>query len=173
MANPKYLGRGQLAVCMRSGTKCFAHQLIHDGRNPALLVLPEWYDPPQAQEKPYSPSNTEGKARFPIAPDHIPKNPSVLTLADNNPVRLQWSTTQTAGPRVEAYQVYRALGSASFVLQQTYESTFGGAPQYTLTETLAHTDGTAVDGLTYRYRVDAVTSAGTVIRSNVLTVVAA
>lgn len=161
----------QMAECQRSGIKCFADQLVRDGRNPQLLVLPEWRDEAQPQERPYSPSSSEGRARFPIAPENVPRTASVLTLASNNPPALTWTRAQTSGPRVSSYQVLRATGSGTFGVLATYPVSYGGAPRYVVTETLSHTDGTAVDGLTYRYRIDAETSAGT-IRSNILTVVA-
>lgn len=75
---PRYLGRNQIAVCQRSGAKCRAADLVRDGRNPALLVLPEWADPPHPQEQPYVPNDVEGKARWPIAPENLTFVPPVL-----------------------------------------------------------------------------------------------
>ena len=169
----QYSKARQMAECMRSGIKCFADQLVRDGRNPALLVLPEWRDGEQPQERPFNPSGTEGKARFPIAPENIPKTASVLTLASSAPasVELEWTSTQTSGARVDSYQVLRATGSGAFGVLQTYAVDYGGAPRYVTTEVLEHEDATAVAAVTYRYRVDAVTELGT-IQSNVLTVVA-
>lgn len=169
--NHRLLGPRQLAECMRSGTKCYADQLIRDGRNPALLVLPEWWDPPQDQEKPFVPNSSEGRAKFPVAPENAPRNASVLRLVANNPPRLAWTSTQTSGPRVESYQVMRATGSGAFGVLQTYVIQRAGAPRYTQIETLAHSDNTAVDGTAYHYRIDAITGVGT-IRSNVLDVTA-
>ena len=74
-----YLGRGQIAECMRSGKKCLASELVRDGRNPGLLVLPEWADPSDPQEKPYIPDDIEGMADYPMAPDNLPPTDLVLT----------------------------------------------------------------------------------------------
>ena len=167
----QYTKARQMAECQRSGIRCFADQLVRDGRNPALLVLPEWRDGEQPQERPFNPSGTEGKARFPIAPENIPKTASVLSLQSNNPVLLAWTSTQTSGARVDSYQVLRATGSGAFGVLQTYAVSYGGAPRYVTTEVLEHEDTTAVAAVTYRYRVDAVTELGTT-QSNVLTVVA-
>lgn len=76
----KYLGKGQLAECQRSGTKCHASELVRDGRNPHLLVLPEWADPPHPQERPFVPSPTDGMPRFPVGPENIPVTAPVLTV---------------------------------------------------------------------------------------------
>lgn len=76
----KYLGHGQLAECMRSGAKCFAHQLVRDGRNPSLWVLPEWADPPHPQEQPFIASPTDGVPRFPVAPENIRITAPVLSV---------------------------------------------------------------------------------------------
>lgn len=60
----RYLGKGQVAQCMRSGQKCHASQLVRDGRLPNLLVLPEYADPAHPQERPYMPKDNEGTPRF-------------------------------------------------------------------------------------------------------------
>lgn len=76
---PLFLGKGQLAECMRSGVKCYASELVRDGRNPQLLVLPRYADPAHPQERPFKPDDAEGRARFPIAPDHGEDTPPVLS----------------------------------------------------------------------------------------------
>ncbi len=75
---PKFMGKGQLAECQRSGTKCFASELVRDGRNPQLKVLPEWADPPHPQEQAFMISPTDGKPRFDLAPELI--NPTAPEL---------------------------------------------------------------------------------------------
>lgn len=75
---PKYLGRGQLAECQRSGIKCFASELVRDGRNPQLRVLPEWADPPHPQEQAFMVSPTDGKPRFDLAPENVTVEAPVL-----------------------------------------------------------------------------------------------
>lgn len=76
---PIYGPPKQLAECMRSGVKCLASELVRDGRNPHLLVLPRYYDPPQEQERPFKPDDAEGRARFPLAPDHGDDDAPVLS----------------------------------------------------------------------------------------------
>jgi len=67
---PRLLGRGQIAICGRSGEKIFASELVRDGRLTSLLVSPEWADPAQPQERPYVPMDLEGTAKFPISPEN-------------------------------------------------------------------------------------------------------
>lgn len=77
----KYFERpGQLATCMRSGIKCLASELVRDGRNPGLLVLPDWADDFHPQEKPYEPHDKEGVPRFPLAPEQHFDVPPVLSV---------------------------------------------------------------------------------------------
>lgn len=76
---PKFLGKGQLAECQRSGIKCHASELVRDGRNPQLKVLPEWADPPHPQEQAFMVSPTDGKPRFDLAPEIISPLAPVLT----------------------------------------------------------------------------------------------
>lgn len=165
-------GGRQIAECQRSGTKCYADELVRDGRNPQLLVLPDWADPPQAQERPYSPSDTEGQPRYPIAPENVFDLLPVLTATQVTvPVKLAWTSSTTIGPRVERYKVMRATGGGDFVLLATYPITFGGAPRYAVGETLTHTDATAAHATTYSYRIDAITNDSRRLSSNVLQVV--
>lgn len=103
---PKYLPGGQLAECMRSGIKCLASQLVRDGRNPQLLVLPEWADPSHPQESPYVPNDDEGKAHYPIAPDHGYDVAPVLlaTLgAETTPWESTVNITADLGPQSQSY----------------------------------------------------------------------
>jgi photosystem II stability/assembly factor-like uncharacterized protein len=126
---PRYLGKGQLAECMRSGTKCFASQLVRDGRNPQLLVLPEWADPPHPQEQPFIPSPTDGMPRYPVAPENVDIIPPVLIVRLQGPpvlsgtllgadVSLSWTPYgPPEGEIVTAYYVYRIDddGPATFI----------------------------------------------------------
>ena len=77
---PLYLGKGQIAECQRSGQKCLASELVRDGRNPQLLVLPDWADAAHPQERPFLPSPSDGMPQFPLAPQNIPLTPPVLTV---------------------------------------------------------------------------------------------
>lgn len=166
----KYIGGGQqLGECMRSGVKCLASELVRDGRNPNLLVLPRYADSASPQEQPYQPDNAEGRARFKIAPDHSDDTPPLLT-ASLPDVTLNWTQASTIGPRVESYKAYRATGSVgAFVLLTTLPVVFGSAPRYVETHTLTYRDSSTIHSTQYRYRVDAVTEDSRVISSNVVT----
>lgn len=165
----RYLGKGQIAVCMRSGIKCHASELVRDGRIPSLLVLPDWADPPQPQERPYVPNDLEGKAPFDISPDITPLTPPVLAgeAVDETAV-LTWSAAVwEAGPRTDLYRVMRDAG-AGFLLIGTvtveYDA-FGGIEGPALT----YTDTDVAEGETLSYRVIAVAS-GRAARSNTVEV---
>lgn len=154
---------------MRSGQKCYADQLVRDGRNPSLLVLPEWADDAHPQERPFASSSSDGRARHPIAPQQEGDVRPVLEVAGNPPV-LTWTEARTAGVRIESYRVQRAVGAGEFATLATPAVTYGGAPRYVVTSPVTHTDSTALPG-TYRYRVQAVTGNGRILASNEVTVV--
>ena len=113
---PLYNGREQQAECQRSGKKCRANELVRDGRNPQLLVLPEWADPYHPQEHPYSPDDQEGMAQFAIAPDTLPASGLALagTFHQPNPMNLGWNQAQLLGPRAETYRVRKSKNGAPY-----------------------------------------------------------
>lgn len=164
---PKYLTGGQLAECQRSGQKCLASQLVRDGRNPQLLVLPEWADEAHPQERPYLPNDTEGRARCPVAPDQGFDVPPVLTAVQDGDVALTWTQADTIGPRVESYTVYRAAGAGAYVALDTQEVDFGNGVDDTPVHPLSYTDTTAAPDTLYHYRVDAGTDDGRALSSNI------
>jgi hypothetical protein len=163
----KYLGRNQIAVCMRSGAKCRAADLVRDGRNPALLVLPEWADPPHPQEQPYIPKDVEGKARWPLSPENDPVTPPILDadLLSPTSLFLHWTALETVKAPPVGYDLYRATDGGDFVL------IFSGDVVYTefgelVSEDLTYTDGTVTALHDYRYRVLAVDAVGNSVGSN-------
>lgn len=167
---PKYLPGGQLAECMRSGIKCLASQLVRDGRNPQLLVLPEWADPSHPQESPYVPNDDEGKAHYPIAPDDDFNVPPVLSLdLVLLTGTLTWTQADTIGPRVESYKVYRATG-LTYVLLTTLSVDFGNGIDDLPVHPLTYTDATLAYDTQYTYRVDAFTGAALHLASNTETI---
>lgn len=163
----RYLGRGQIAVCMRSGIKCHASELVRDGRIPSLLVLPEWADPPQPQERPYVPNDMEGTPRFDVSPDVTPVIPPVLTAevppdSPSTPVLsieqslselaavLTWTASEPGdGDSIEAYTVWRSENGGDFELYIVIDP-----PALTYTDTGITEDGT------YEYYVVATAVAG-------------
>lgn len=168
---PKFLGKGQIAECQRSGIKCFAHQLVRDGRNPQLLVLPEWADPPHPQEQAFVTSPTDGKPRFAIAPENLPAvvPPVLAVVSPAVSAALTWSAAETDRAAFETYKVYRALGAeGAFAVITTLEVDFGDAVFYAPVVPSGHTDTTVAPATTYRYRVDALDKYGRTAASNVV-----
>lgn len=118
---PRYFGRGQLAECMRSGKKCFAHELVRDGRNPQLLVLPEWADPKDPLERPFRPERLEGLPRFDVSPDRVPALvPTTLaaTLGESA-VTLTWAQFSSGSEVMSRYEIYRSIDGAAYALLDT------------------------------------------------------
>lgn len=173
MARHRFLGKGQIAICMRSGIKCKASELVRDGRNPALLVLPEWADPAHPQERPYVPEDEEGTPSFQPSPENPPVTPPVLTaVPEFGPqVHLTWTAAvRAAGPRIEEYDVYRDAGTG-FVLLTTVAvvyDMFGGV----ITPGLSYVDHAVVAEALYSYKVVGLTSSGQGLTSNTVTVAA-
>lgn len=176
MRQSRYLGKGQVAVCMRSGEKIHASKLVRDGRLTSLLVSPEWADPAQPQENPYIPDDLEGVARFPISPDTTPATAPVLALellaeGDAPAMLLSWTAAyREAGPRIEEYDLLRNSGEG-FILIDTVlvEYDMFGA---ILGPGLEYTDEDVDVGTTYSYRVIALTSNNRGLTSNTVTGVA-
>lgn len=130
---PLYNGPDQQAECQRSGAKCRASELVRDGRNPGLLVLPEWADPYDPLEHPYLPDAEEGVAQFPLSPENLP-NP-LLTLAGiyngAGTIALSWTVAQLIGPRAENYVLYKTIDGVSSVFGTyplDYRNTTGHVP---------------------------------------------
>lgn len=166
----RLLGRGQLAVCMRSGIKCHASELVRDGRVPALLVLPEWADEAHPQERPYVPVSDEATPRYPVSPDNpLPNvNPVLAGQAFITPrVVLTWAAARrAAGPRIDEYDVYKDSG-AGYVLLTTVTvvyTAFGAITGPTLT----YIDSAVAHAGSYSYKVVAIAS-GHSMTSNVVT----
>lgn len=167
MARQRLLGRGQIAVCMRSGIKCKASELVRDGRIPSLLVLPEWADAAHPQERPYVPHDDEGVAPNQPSPENPPVTEPVLLAAEvfGPSVSLSWSAAErVAGPRIEEYDIYRDSGTGFQLLDTvTLEYDVLGA---ILGPTLALEDDAVVVGETYLYKVVALTSNSRGLTSN-------
>jgi hypothetical protein len=158
MQRSRYLGRGQIAVCMRSGIKCHASELVRDGRIPSLLVLPEWADPPQPQERPYVPNDMEGTPRFDVSPDITPTIPPVLEGGSGTPTApvlsvdaqetpigaiLTWTASVPVdGDSIEGYDLYRSEDGGAFSLLAATDA-----------DVLTYTDEDVNEGSEYEYYV--------------------
>jgi len=165
----KSLGRNQIAECQRSGKKMLARELVRDGRNPMLLVAPEWADPAHPQERPFIPDGAESKARFPIAPENLKFTaPVVAAVQVGGLVRITW-TQADFGPSSlpDIYTLYRSVNGGAFsVLNEiTVEYTRFGA----LVSTLLFDDGAVVGGNTYSYKMVATNDLFDSPESNVVT----
>lgn len=151
---PKYLGRGQIAECQRSGAKCLASELVRDGRNPQLLVLPEWADPAHPQERPFLPSPSDGMPRFPVAPQNVSVTAPVLAVeVIGLAATLTWTPAVTVGPALETYELFRSIDDGDFILINTQDVVFGGIDRFTVTEPSIYIDTVAI-GHTYHWRLD-------------------
>lgn len=64
----RYLGRGQVGICQRSGKKVKRGELVEDDQVKGLLVAKEWYEIYHPQLLP-PPMRADGIARFRPAPD--------------------------------------------------------------------------------------------------------
>jgi hypothetical protein len=112
---PLYLGGNQVAECMRSGQKCLASELVRDGRNPQLLVLPQWADPAHPQEHPFIPDDVEGVADYPQAPDNLPTTGILLSgYYTNTIMALSWTQARLWGPRAKTYNLRRSVDGAAY-----------------------------------------------------------
>jgi len=159
-----------IAVCMRSGIKCHASELVRDGRIPSLMVLPEWADPAHPQERPYVPDDKEGVPSWQASPDSPPITPPVLDATAppslDPEVDVTWTAAvRAAGPPITEYELYRDAG-AGFVLLGTYPVTynmFGGITA----QTLSYIDLAVSVGGTYGYKVVGLTEQGQGSTSNV------
>ncbi len=169
-ARPRLLGRGQIALCQRSGEKIFASELVRDGRLKSLLVSPEWADEAHPQERPYIPNNLEGVPRWPVSPEN-PK-PVVAPVLDAEPngvaVELSWTAaSRAAGPRIEEYDILRDAGDGyELISTVVVEYNFIGA---ILGPGLAYEDLAVEVGVPYSYKVVALTSNDRGLTSNVAT----
>lgn len=156
---------------MRSGKECYADELVRDGRNPQLLVLPEWADPAHPQERPFIVNDVEGTPRFPVAPRHGQDVSPVLAIEGVLiPPVLTWSVADTIGPRIESYTVYRGVGGGELQLLVSLPVDFGDCADTMWISPTTYTDDTAEVDMQYHYRVDAVTNDGRHLRSNEVTV---
>lgn len=194
---PKYLGAHQIAECQRGGHKVLARELVHDGRNPQLLVCHECYDPPHPQERPFLPKSEEGKAKFAIAPENLPAVTSVLegelddsppawedspmaweddplawlvgSWAEGGGMALTWDRMTTVGARVEEYEIFRSVDDAAFALLATSEIEYSFIGEVE-NEPEAYTDTALTANTTVRYYVEGVTSSGQRHRTNTIMV---
>lgn len=123
MRRQRYLGRGQIAVCQRSGIKCKASELVRDGRIPSLLVLPEWADAAHPQERPYVPNDLEGAPPFTPSPDIMPEPvaPALTATINGLDVDLTWTAATAEDFLPTEYAIYRSTGGAAAVLIDTLE----------------------------------------------------
>lgn len=182
---PQYLGRNQIAECMRSGAKCYAKDLVRDGRNPSLLVLPEWADPMHPQERPYIPDDIEGAAEWPMAPDNLPPTNLMLSgsyYAGGHQMGLVWNQATLWGPRAKTYTLRRSTDGGAYsdisvnLVDYTnitgHDTSVGVVKDYGHVYFVAttYTDSTPLDNHIYTYQVAAVDDVGDdVATSNIVT----
>ena len=162
----------QIGECQRCGEHVPAKTLVHDGRNKFLLVCPSCYDPAHPAELPFKPKQTEGKPKFPVAPDlwpgfhpevarPLPVGAFVETLvlagaaAIGPVVNLSWSPAMHPRFRIARYEVFRdaVLRSTITLVYDDFGTPVDGNGDELV---LAFVDNTVVAATSYLYRVDAV-----------------
>lgn len=165
------LGRGQLAECMRSGTKCRASELVRDGRNPELWVLPEWYDPPHPAEKPFVPSVTDGQPRHRVAPERLPRAlaSALDAFLDEGAVVLLWLPFDSPAAQIASYKVFRAVDDGDPVLLVTVVPV-SNLNTGVLSYGSPYTDTAPGPGVTHTYFVRGTTVYGAMVDTDPVTV---
>jgi hypothetical protein len=156
-------------------------------------VFADCWDPPHESERPFTPSDTEGMPRYPVAPENLPASTTVIAGVvsldvtwEDDPLAweiapaawlvgawlgagatLLWTRPDTVGPRFERYEVFRSVSGAAFALLGTNEiaySLFGG-----ITNTPEeYIDAALTSNTTNRYYIEAVTGNGRRVRSNTI-----
>ena len=101
-----------------------------------------------------------------------PQPPTGLTATQGNvPVTLTWSSSNNGGYAITNYNLYRSTssGAETFLVSISPHSTSGTSWSYNSDGTIAsgsYTDGSAINGKTYFYKITAVNSAGESLPSN-------
>ena len=128
----RYLGRGQVAICQRSGKKCKRSDLVEDGQVKGLLVAKEWWEPYHPQLLP-PPMRADGIPHFKPAPDDVLPPPApVLTLVSYSGGVAELSWTQTSND----------IGFTDFYVVSSFNPTTG---VYTYITTVYTPDTYSID----------------------------
>lgn len=183
----------QWAECMRCGQRGYAKDIVHDGRNPQLLLLKTCgcWDPKHPAEQPFIPKSSEGKARFPIAPELLP--PEIIELEGlslggvlawdpdaldpdmfddsfwslGGGIVLAWTRPEMQTVRIEEYEIFRNALGTGFSLLDTNEIEYDDFMAIE-NEPESYVDASAVSVGTYQFYVEGVADNGRRYRSNTL-----
>lgn len=161
-----------------------------DGRNDALRVCGDCYDPPHLAERPFVPRGLEGKARFPVSPELMPPEVIDLVLTESSGVAawaddsfeedmfeedfwalgglvLEWTRPAMASVRIEQYDIWRSFDGGAAELIATNEivySDFGAVEN----EPELYSDTGAEAPGRYVFYVEGVTANNRRYRSNTI-----
>ncbi len=157
----KYLGKGQIGICQRSGQKMKRADMVEDGQVRGLLVHPDWWEPYHPQLVP-PPMRADGIAKQRPAPDQVPQpNAPVLSgsLVINQP-NLTWTPSSSKVSNVSSYSIYRNVNGGLYSLLAIVQVTFGTDFmldgefwEETATYAQPYIDTTVIDGNSYNYYV--------------------
>lgn len=176
MAGSRYApGTKAKGLCNRCGLTFLLRDLVFDGYMPGLRVCVDCYDPVQQQE--FLVDVTDPVALWKPSPEFSPSAPVLSGMLVGGLPHLAWTQViLRGGPRVDAYEVYRADSSdglvfSDFVLLASFPVLYyGDAGQQSLADlvdhgnpladnggvsdqTLTYIDTTIAAGFTYQYQV--------------------
>jgi len=118
----RYMGRGQIAVCQRSGQKMRRADMVEDDQVKGLLVHKDWYEPYHPQLLP-PPMRADGIPHFRPAPDDRAAPPApVLThnSSSGGKAYLTWTQTSNNIGFTDYYVVSSVLNGAYTQLATIY-----------------------------------------------------
>lgn len=167
---PKY-AHGELAwgICAKCGLRFLLRELRLDGYYPNLRVCDSCYDSKHPQERLVP--MTDAVALWRPSPEQANATPSVLSFElDGLQVDLTWTPTQTIGPRIESYKVYRSSDEGVTFVELDSQAVEYAFDMAVLTQPASYSDNTVAAGLTYQYRLVALDGYGRGVNSNTVTV---
>ncbi len=175
----RYLGKGQIGVCQRSGIKMKRCEMIEDGQVKGLLVHPDWWEPYHPQLVP-PPMRPDGLPKQRPAPDEVsgPTTSALSGVSSAHHAVLTWSQANSGPSYITQYQIYRNVNGGLYSLLATIvptmDTNFNLNDQFwqeVITYGSPYTDLTSSAGNTYGYYVVATAFEGGSSTSNIVSVI--